>query len=93
MTHFEAYRWEDHVPRAGSWKFNLSAGLLALGLIGTALLENPGETWSAQYTLAKPTGHVRLSAFDSSRRDPLATFPGAAGEANCPIAPSEHAGS
>ena len=36
MTHFEAYRWEDHVPRAGSWKFNLAVGVLALGLIGAA---------------------------------------------------------
>ena len=37
MTHFEAYHWEDHVPRTGSWKFNLAAGLLALGLIYAAL--------------------------------------------------------
>ena len=37
MTYFEAYQWEDHVPRAGSWKFNLAAGLLALGLIYAAL--------------------------------------------------------
>ena len=36
MTHFEAYHWEDHVPRAGGWKFNLAAGLLALGLIYAA---------------------------------------------------------
>ena len=39
MTHFEAYHWEDHVPRAGGWKFNLAAGLLALGLIYVALPE------------------------------------------------------
>jgi hypothetical protein len=39
MTHFEAYRWEDHVPRAGSWKFNLAAGVLALGLIAAAFPE------------------------------------------------------
>ena len=37
MTYFEAYQWEDHVPRAGGWKFNLAAGLLALGLIYAAL--------------------------------------------------------
>ena len=39
MTHFEAYHWEDHVPRAGSWKFNLAAGVLALGLIFAAFPE------------------------------------------------------
>ena len=43
MTHFEAYRWEDHVPRAGSWKFNLAAGVLALGLIGAALPDTYGD--------------------------------------------------
>jgi hypothetical protein len=43
MTHFEAYHWEDHVPRAGSWKFNLAAGLLALGLIYAALPDASGD--------------------------------------------------
>ena len=42
MTHFEAYQWEDHVPRAGSWKFNLAAGVLALGLIYAALPDTHG---------------------------------------------------
>ena len=43
MTHFEAYQWEDHVPRAGSWKFNLAAGMLALGLISAALPNPPAN--------------------------------------------------
>ena len=47
MTHFEAYRWEDHVPRAGSWKFNLAAGVLALGLIATALSDTHGRAPAA----------------------------------------------
>jgi|RhiMetdeSRZDD1v2_1073273.scaffolds.fasta_scaffold310517_2 hypothetical protein len=47
MTHFEAYRWEDHVPRAGSWKFNLAAGVLALGLIYTTLPAAGGDAAAA----------------------------------------------
>ena len=52
MTHFEAYQWEDHVPRAGSWKFNLAAGLLALGLIYAALPDASGNAPAA--TAAAP---------------------------------------
>ena len=56
MTHFEAYHWEDHVPRAGSWKFNLAAGLLALGLIYAALPDAsgnvPAATAAAQASVA-----------------------------------------
>jgi hypothetical protein len=47
MTHFEAYQWEDHVPRAGGWKFNLAAGLLALGLIYAALPHASSDTPAA----------------------------------------------
>ena len=43
MTHFEAYQWEDHVPRAGSWKFNLAVGVLALGLIAAAFPDTYGN--------------------------------------------------
>lgn len=52
MTHFEAYHWEDHVPRAGSWKFNLAVGVLALGLIHAALPDASGNTPAA--TAAAP---------------------------------------
>ena len=55
MTHFEAYHWEDHVPRAGSWKFNLAAGLLALGLIYAALPGASGNAPAATATVA--SGH------------------------------------
>jgi hypothetical protein len=55
MTHFEAYQWEDHVPRAGSWKFNLAAGLLALGLTYAAL---PDGNAPAATTAAAPSSGV-----------------------------------
>ena len=54
MTHFEAYHWEDHVPRAGSWKVNLAAGLVALGLIYAALPNASGDA-PAMSTAAAPT--------------------------------------
>jgi hypothetical protein len=54
MTHFEAYHWEDHVPRAGSWKFNLAAGLLALGLISAAFPDTYGNAPAAA-AAARPT--------------------------------------
>ena len=52
MTHFEAYQWEDHVPRADSWKFNLAAGVLALGLIVAALPEASSEAPTTMRTAA-----------------------------------------
>ena len=56
MTHFEAYHWEDHVPRAGGWKFNLAAGLLALGLIYAALPDASGKAPAAATTMAPTSG-------------------------------------
>ena len=56
MTHFEAYQWEDHVPRAGSWKFNLAAGLLALGLIYAALPNASGNAPVAATATAPSSG-------------------------------------
>ena len=55
MTHFEAYQWEDHVPRAGSWKFNLAASVLALGLIFAAFPDSSGNATAAT-TAAAPAG-------------------------------------
>jgi len=55
MTHFEAYHWEDHVPRAGSWRFNLAAGVLALGLIFAAFPDSSGHA-AAATTAATPAG-------------------------------------
>lgn len=43
MMNFDAYRWEDHVPRDGSWKFNLAVAALAVGLIATALPDDRGQ--------------------------------------------------
>lgn len=62
MTHFEAYHWEDHVPRTGGWKFNLAAGLLALGLIATALPEASSEASTI----------IRASAPEAIVHDPVA---------------------
>jgi hypothetical protein len=56
MTHFEAYHWEDHVPRAGGWKFNLAAGLLALGLIYAALPHASGNAPEAATATAPSNG-------------------------------------
>jgi hypothetical protein len=84
MTHFEAYHWEDHVPRAGSWKFNLAAGVLALGLIYAALPKAVSET---------PT-IVRASAAAAIVNDPVVEIqnplpdarPIEGAWANCPTA-------
>jgi hypothetical protein len=37
MTQFENYRWEDHTPRPGRWKFDLLMTLLSIGLLLTAI--------------------------------------------------------
>jgi hypothetical protein len=37
MTRFDNYRWEDHTPRPGRWKFDLVMTLLAVGLLLTSL--------------------------------------------------------
>ncbi len=89
--HFETYRWEDHVPRKGGWKFNLIAGALALGLIAAAFPEEPGDAASPASAAAKPAADVRLSGLETPRRILPAAFVGAAGErTQCPIG---HAGS
>ena len=64
--HFETYRWEDHVPRKGGWKFNLIAGALALGLIATAFPEGPGATSSFARAAVDPVT-MRLPGFDAPR--------------------------
>lgn len=55
MTHFEAYHWEDHVPRAGSWKFNLAVGVLALGLIAAAFPDSYGKLPAVASATAAPS--------------------------------------
>ena len=37
MTRFDKYRWQDHTPRPGRWKFDLVMTLLAVGLLLTSL--------------------------------------------------------
>jgi hypothetical protein len=81
MTHFEAYRWEDHVPRAGSWKFNLAAGTLALALIATAL---PDADGSAPAFVAAPS-----ETHQPSSKPTVQTVK----SAYCPTAKTDHADS
>jgi len=62
MMQFENYQWQDHVPRKGSWKFNLMVGALAFGLIAAALPEHPTGTAANIAASAKATPH--FSALD-----------------------------
>jgi len=89
MTHFEAYHWEDHVPRAGSWKFNLAAGLLALGLIYAALPDSSGNTPAA--TAAAPA-RVNLDP-DMDISNAPAIQPVKSWWAYCPTATASYADS
>jgi hypothetical protein len=86
MTHFEAYRWEDHVPRAGSWKFNLKAGVLALGLISGAFPNTDGKTAMATSAVAAPNKLVEVS-------NRLTIQPVKSRWAYCPTASADTAGS
>ena len=74
MTHFEAYHWEDHVPRAGSWKVNLAAGLLALGLISMALpnsSSNAPAAAAAMPTSGAPDRQMEISKTPSPTVQPV----------------------
>ena len=87
--HFEKYHWEDHVPRAGSWKFNLTVGVLAFGLISAAMPNNPDEHPANQVANAKAAAEVHLSALELQRRTEPAAFTGQSGRsAQCPYADS-----
>ena len=85
MTLFEAYHWEDHVPRAGSWKFNLAAGLVALGLIYAAVPKGLSEA-PATATAAPTRGTQDLKASVSSG-------PAKSWSAYCTTAADDHADS
>ena len=37
MTRVDKYRWQDHTPRPGRWKFDLVMTLLAAGLLFTSI--------------------------------------------------------
>ena len=90
MTHFEAYHWEDHVPRAGSWKFNLAAGVLALGLIGAALPDTYGNA-PAGATAAMPTSGIQdpeVEIMPSPTIQPVKSW-----WAYCPAATTDYADS
>ena len=92
MTHFEAYHWEDHVPRAGSWKFNLAAGVLALGLISAAFPDT-GANAPAAAAAAISTGgtsdrETKISIAPAPTVQPVKSW-----WAHCPTAASDYADS
>jgi hypothetical protein len=44
MMQFESYRWEDHAPRPGRWKFDLVLAVAAFAALATVLrLEPPAS--------------------------------------------------
>ena len=86
MTHFEAYQWEDHVPRAGSWKFNLAVGVLALGLIATAFPDTFAKVPAVASAAATPS-EIRDS-FNEATIQPVKSWP-----AYCPTTTSDFADS
>jgi hypothetical protein len=92
MTHFEAYQWEDHVPRAGGWKFNLAAGLLALGLIYAALPDASGNAPEGATAAAPASGapdrEVEISNGSSPTVQPVRSW-----WAYCPTAATGYADS
>jgi hypothetical protein len=88
MTHFEAYQWEDHVPRAGSWEFNLAAGLVALGLIYVALPSASGGAPATATAKAPTTRDLKatISSEPSSSVQPFKSW-----STYCPTAANEYA--
>jgi hypothetical protein len=88
MTHFEAYRWEDHVPRAGSWKLNLSAGLLAFGLISAAFPDRPNDP--AFYMSARAAAETRDPSVEISRDHPAVLASAVRQPVTCPARALDH---
>jgi hypothetical protein len=83
MTHFENYRWEDHVPRKGSWWFDLATGVLLIGLIAATSLgtDNAGNaSLLAAPATPKPGADMTFSAFDLPRRDVRVALSEASGQ-------------
>ena len=81
MMQFENYQWQDHVPRKGSWKFNLAVGALAFGLIAAALPENSTGTAANIAASTKPTPH--FSALDGQGSFTPAALTGGGTHAQC----------
>jgi hypothetical protein len=92
MMQFEAYRWEDHVPRAGSWKFNLAAGVLAFGLIYAALPDTYSNAPAAA-AAAVPTSGIHDRKMEISRGPSPTVQPAKSWWAYCPTAAVEYADS
>jgi hypothetical protein len=93
MMSFDAYRWEDHVPRNGSWKFNLAVAALAVGLIATALPDERGQVSSFAGSAAKPAQDIGLSTYGTpSELHPL-PLTGRARAESCAPAPQHLASS
>ena len=86
MTYFEAYRWEDHVPRAGSWKFNLAVGVLAFGLIAAAFPDTYGNMPVVASAAAAPSDVLQTSS--KATVQPVSSW-----SADCPTARTDYADS
>jgi hypothetical protein len=80
MLQFEEYRWEDHVPRKGSWGFNLVLGAAAFALIAAMLHHAPSDTAGRKFVAAKPSASASLALASAERSTP--TTP-------CPVAPTD----
>ena len=89
MTHFEAYRWEDHVPRAGSWKFNRAAGFLALALITTAFPDIHGNAPAAAVA-AVPASAAPYRGMQISNAIPPKIQPVNSGWVHCPATTAKY---
>ena len=86
MLEFENYRWEDHVPRAGSWKLNLAVAAVAFGLIAAALADDSAGTSSHMKASAGSATEMKVSASRIERRGEPAVFgQTTAGRGPCPI--------
>jgi hypothetical protein len=91
MTQFDAYHWEDRVPRAGSWKFNLAAGALALALISAAF---PGaDNAPAAAIAALPAGEIPEAQKAVSSASPPTVELIESGWVSCPTAATPYADS
>jgi hypothetical protein len=86
MMQFENYQWEDHVPRKGSWKFNLAIGALALGLIAAAFPHKHGNAPASMSAVSKPAAaDPSFFALQDQRQFTPAAFTGSdQGGSPCP---------
>jgi hypothetical protein len=79
MTQFEQYRWEDRVPRKGSWKFNLAVGAVAFAVLTGTCLDSGSRPWAA-FSVWPQSDGTSVTALDLPRREEPAAMRGAVPE-------------